>query len=437
MRARALGGSRKGEGIVIVRREEVPYAQFLECQTTDSRNCSPHAVLQTAVVRTSNPRAVSLGCYIARVMRACSCLAWASKRSACLPRARGASSLASRARGMRDYIGEEAVQKLRVQEIAFSIAKGYGFVPIETPIVEYEEVFSRTLGDDTDIVSKEMYSFVDKSGKPVVLRPENTAGVMRAFLSHDGISNIPAKYAYSGPMFRYERPQRGRYRQFDQFGVEMLGCGDSLDDVEALVMACETIESLGLEFGVDVELRINTLGDSGSRKEYREALRQYFDRRRSSLSNDSVARLERGSVMRILDSKDERDRDIISDAPMMAEYLSDDSVARFNEVCKGLSALDIDFTHDQHLVRGLDYYCHTAFEIVLGTNSCSAVLGGGRYDSLASVMGSNVEIPAVGWALGTDRLVAHLMQKSQNSTESEVNVAVVPIAEKAQLYHLQ
>ena len=321
--------------------------------------------------------------------------------------ARNAASAPRRVRGMRDIIaGGEGEERRRIEDAGFRVARRHGFSIVETPVVESQEVFLRCLGSDTDVVSKEMYSFEDKSANAVALRPEGTAGVMRAVLQDGKVLNsLPQTYLHRPHVSLYERPQKGRYRQFQQLGIEMIGHSDPLDDVEAIAVACETMEDLGCDVGGDhLLLRINSLGDESSRARYRDALGEFFAHRQEQLSADSVERLARGSVLRILDSKDEGDRLLAASAPRMQDFLNDSSRKHFEEVCHGLQALGIPFEHHDSLVRGLDYYCHTAFEIVLRAQPSIAVIGGGRYDGLAETMGSKKPIPAVGWAMGVDRV---------------------------------
>jgi histidyl-tRNA synthetase len=288
-----------------------------------------------------------------------------------------------------------------VSDRARAAALRYGFEEMATPIFEFSQVFKRTLGDTSDVVTKEMYSFVDKGGDEVTLRPENTAGVARSFISEGLAQSVPVKFFYSGPMFRYERPQKGRLRQFHQIGVELIGVDQPQADLEVIACGARVLDDLGVLDKTTLEL--NTLGDGESRARYREALVAYFSGHASSLSSDSQERLER-NPLRILDSKNENDRAIVADAPVFEDYLNEESQTFFTAVRDGLDALEIAYTLNPRLVRGLDYYCHTAFEFTtteLGAQG--AVIAGGRYDGLIGMMGGK-ETPGVGWAGGIERL---------------------------------
>ncbi|MCX7978877.1 MAG: histidine--tRNA ligase [Bdellovibrionaceae bacterium] len=304
-------------------------------------------------------------------------------------------------RGTRDLLPEENLRFRTIRDTAWRIAQNYGFGEIETPILEFSEVFHRTLGETSDVVHKETYTFTDRNGDSLTLRPEGTAGVARAFVSEGLAQKLPLKFYYQGPMFRHERPQKGRYRQFQQLGVEALGYETPYADVEVLVMAWDFLRALGL--GNQIRLEINTLGDQTSRKIYREKLVEYFNHFQNDLSEDSRIRLQK-NPLRILDSKDERDKKLIEGAPNFRQSLSDESRRFFDTVLDCLSSLGIPFTESPRLVRGFDYYCHTVFEFI--TSSLGAqgtVLAGGRYDGLIETMGGP-RTPGVGWAAGIDRL---------------------------------
>lgn len=304
-------------------------------------------------------------------------------------------------RGTRDLLPEIKQIFRQIDETAYKTAKTYGFKEIETPIFEFSDVFHRSLGETSDAVSKETYTFNDRGGDSVTLRPEGTAGVVRAFVSEGLAQLAPLKLYYYGPMFRYERPQKGRYRQFHQFGVEVLGLDTPLADIECLDLAWTIIKKLGLSQRCVLE--INTLGDIESRNSYRAALVEYLTPFKTQLSDDSKVRLEK-NPMRILDSKDEGDKKIIANAPLMENYLNEKSKEFFNTVLDGLNKLDIPFKINSKLVRGLDYYCHTVFEFTtteLGAQS--AILSGGRYDGLVEMLGGP-KTAGVGWAAGVDRL---------------------------------
>ena len=304
-------------------------------------------------------------------------------------------------RGTRDILPDEARRFRRVVETARAIAERYGYGEIATPIFEFTEVFARTLGDTSDIVTKEMYSFEDKGGDFITLRPEGTAGVARAFISGGLAQSLPLKFFYAGPMFRYERPQKGRQRQFHQIGVELLGVPAPQADVEVIALGAHILDGLGVLDRTVLEL--NTLGDPASRQAYRAALVDYFSGHRDRLSEDSRGRLER-NPLRILDSKDEGDRRVVAEAPAFSDYLNAESRAFFAAVTEGLDDLGISYEVNQRLVRGLDYYTHTAFEFTTtALGAQGTVLAGGRYDGLIGAMGGP-ETPGIGWAAGIERL---------------------------------
>lgn len=303
-------------------------------------------------------------------------------------------------RGTHDILPEEMRRHRHVVDVARRIAQLYGFHEMATPIFEFTDVFKRTLGDTSDIVTKEMYSF-ERGGDELTLRPEATAGVARAVISGGLAQHAPLKFFYYGPMFRYERPQKGRLRQFHQIDVETIGVAEPLADIESIACGARVLDALGILERTTLE--INTLGDADSRRIYRSRLVEYLKRFEGDLSEDSRQRLDR-NPLRILDSKSEGDRRIIADAPLFDDSLTDGARAFFASVCDGLTGLGIKFTRNQRLVRGLDYYCHTAFEFTttdLGAQS--AVLAGGRYDGLIEQMGGPAT-PGIGWAAGVERL---------------------------------
>lgn len=304
-------------------------------------------------------------------------------------------------RGTQDIFGPEAEAFAHVVETFERVRKLYRFRRVEMPVFEKTEVFSRSIGETTDVVSKEMYSFEDRGGESLTLRPEFTAGICRAFLSNGWQQHAPLKVATHGPLFRYERPQKGRYRQFHQLDAEILGAGEPQADAELLVMADQLLKELGIADGVT--LMLNTLGDGPSREAWRLALIDYFRGVKDQLSEDSQDRLER-NPLRILDSKDPRDKSFTEAAPKIDDFLSDEAQDFFAKVTAGLDAAGVAWTRAPALVRGLDYYRHTAFEFVtdrLGAQG--TVLGGGRYDGLMESLGGP-HTPAVGWAAGIERL---------------------------------
>ena len=329
-------------------------------------------------------------------------------------------------RGTHDLLPDDMRRHRRVIEAATAAAERYGYLEMATPIFEFSEVFKRTLGDTSDIVTKEMYTFVDKGGEQVTLRPENTAGVARAFISGGLGQHLPLKYFYAGPMFRYERPQKGRQRQFHQIGVELLGVPGPAGDIEVIACGAAILRDLGILERTALEL--NTLGDGESRSAYRGALVAYFQDHRDQLSADSRARLGR-NPLRILDSKDHRDRTLIAKAPQFSDHLNQKSRDFFAAVIEGLEALGIAYRINPRLVRGLDYYCHTAFEFTTDElGSQGTVMGGGRYDGLIDLMGGP-PTPGVGWAAGIERMAMMLTQLPVTRRP----IAVVPVEAKAEV----
>jgi histidyl-tRNA synthetase len=310
-------------------------------------------------------------------------------------------------RGTQDIFGADAEAFAFVVETFERVRKLYRFCRVEMPVFEKTEVFSRAIGETTDVVSKEMYSFDDRGGESLTLRPEFTAGIARAYLTNGWQQHAPLKVATHGPLFRYERPQKGRYRQFHQIDAEIIGAAEPQADVELLAMADQIIRELGIE---GVTLHLNTLGDAESRDAWRAALVEYFRAVKDELSEDSQERLEK-NPLRILDSKDPRDRKFVADAPKIDAFLSDEAKAFFEAVTSGLDAAGVKWTRAESLVRGLDYYRHTAFEFIPDEGSEAAgklgsqstILGGGRYDGLMESLGGPAT-PAVGWAAGIERL---------------------------------
>ncbi|MGG5886427.1 histidine--tRNA ligase [Falsiroseomonas sp. HC035] len=326
-------------------------------------------------------------------------------------------------RGTRDLIGEDFRAHHHVIAAARRVTALYGYEEWATPIFESTSVFARSLGETSDVVSKEMYSFDDRGGDSLTLRPENTAGICRALVSN-GLtqSNLPRKVFYAGPMFRYERPQKGRYRQFHQIGAEVLGAAEPLADAEVIAAGWHILTDLGISDGVVLE--INTLGDAESRDGYRAALVAHFRAHEADLSADSRVRLEK-NPMRILDSKDEGDRRIVATAPTIEPFLTPAAAGFFEAVLRHLDTLGVPTRKNPRIVRGLDYYSHTAFEFVtdrLGAQG--TVMAGGRYDGLVEEMGGP-PTPCVGWAAGIERL-AMLMASAPAAPRP---VAVIPVGE--------
>lgn len=333
-------------------------------------------------------------------------------------------------RGTHDLLPEEFAKHRAVADAARRVAAQYGYGEIATPVFEFTEVFHRTLGDTSDVVTKETYTFADRGGESLTLRPEMTASLARAFLTHGMQQQVPAKFFYYGPAFRYERPQKGRMRQFHQIGLEVMGAAEVEADLEVLLAARRLLHALGL---LDyVTLEINSLGDAESRAAYREALVVYLRLHRDALSEESRLRLEK-NPLRVLDSKAEADKAIVADAPKLQDYFTDAARERFVALQQKLKALDVAFTVSPRLVRGLDYYCHTVFEFTtdrLGAQG--TVLAGGRYDQLLAMMGGNVT-PSIGWAAGVERLVA-LREEAGIAVgdANAVDVAIVPMGAAAE-----
>ena len=312
-----------------------------------------------------------------------------------------------------------------VTEHARALAGRYGFAEVATPIFEFSDVFRRTLGDTSDIVTKEMYTFCDRGGAELTLRPENTAGVARALIGGAFGQGRPVKCFYAGPMFRYERPQKGRLRQFHQIGVELIGAPEPLADIEVIALGAHLLETLGVLEKVTLE--INTLADADSRRSYRAALVAHLEAHEDALSGESRQRLRR-NPLRVLDSKDEGDRAVLAGAPEIDAHLSPEAAAFFGAVCDGLSGLGIAFTRNARLVRGLDYYCHTAFEFTTeALGAQGAVLAGGRYDGLVEAMGGP-PTPGVGWAGGIERLAALVGEVAPAARP----IAIVPLGTRAE-----
>jgi histidyl-tRNA synthetase len=328
-------------------------------------------------------------------------------------------------RGTRDLIGEDQRRHLHVIDTARRVAALYGFEEWSTPIFEDSSVFARSLGETSDVVTKEMYSFTDRGGDSLTLRPEGTAGICRALVTNGLTQSLPQKVFYQGPMFRYERPQKGRYRQFHQIGAELIGAAEPLADAEVIACGWDILQKLGI--ADDVVLEVNTLGDRESRHAYRAALVEYFTAHRAGLSEDSVARLDR-NPLRILDSKDEADRRIIAAAPDIHAHLTSQATAFYDRLKSCLAGFGVPFVDNPRIVRGLDYYGHTAFEFVTSRlGAQGTVMAGGRYDGLVEEMGGP-HTPGVGWAAGIERL-AMLMAAPP---PPPAPVAVIPVGDAAE-----
>jgi len=331
-----------------------------------------------------------------------------------------------RVRGTQDIFGEDQRRFAQVLATFEHVHGLYAFQRLDLPVFEDTQVFARSIGETTDVVSKEMYTFPDRGGDLLTLRPEFTAGIARAYLTEGWQQYAPLKLATSGAVFRYERPQKGRYRQFHQIDAEILGAAEPAADVELLVMADQLLRELGIAEGVTLQL--NTLGDAETRDAWRDALVAHFEAHRDQLSEDSLVRLEK-NPLRILDSKDPRDRPIADAAPDIDAYLTPEARAFFEAVTAGLDAAGVAWTRHARLVRGLDYYRHTAFEFVTDRlGSQGTVLAGGRYDGLIESLGGPATA-GVGWAAGVERL-AMLLDEPAKPT---IDAVVVPMGAAAEL----
>ena len=343
------------------------------------------------------------------------------------------ASLLQPVRGTRDLIGDDQRRHSHVVETARRVAATYGFDEWTTPIFEDTRVFARTLGETSDVVMKEMYSFDDRGGDSLTLRPENTAGICRALVTGGLTQSLPQRAFYAGPMFRYERPQKGRYRQFHQIGCELIGPAEPLADAEAIACGWDILVALGVS--AETVLEINTLGDRPSRDAYRTALVEYFTEHRAALSQDSLTRLER-NPLRILDSKDPGDRAVVEGAPTIMAHLTPDAASHYARVQDYLARFGVPFRENPRIVRGLDYYNHVAFEFVTtALGAQGTVMAGGRYDGLVAEMGGP-PTPAVGWAAGIERL-SMLLAEPPAPPRPVAVIAVGDVAEGAALDALQ
>ncbi len=329
-------------------------------------------------------------------------------------------------RGMKDLYGIDFNKYKYIIDTAIKIANKYGYSTIETPIVENTEVFQRSIGDDTDVVSKEMYTFKDKGDESITLRPEGTAGVMRAIVSNNMVvsNNLPLKLMYYGPMFRYDRPQKGRYRQFHQLGFESIGAKSPYTDAINIALANEILTSVGI---FDCQVYINSLGDLSSRENYLKAIVKYFSIYEDKLSEDSKIRLKK-NPLRILDSKDQNDKEICLMAPKISDYLNKNDIKYFECVCETLEKCGIKYVIDNLLVRGLDYYSHTIFELKISNGQYKdAIGGGGRYDGLLKLLGGP-DVSGIGFAIGMERLM--MLLDENKFQQQEYIVSVIPVSDK-------
>lgn len=331
-------------------------------------------------------------------------------------------------RGMLDLLPQQTLQWQEIEAIALKHFQRACIAEIRTPILEVTELFSRGIGESTDVVGKEMYSFIDRGERNCTLRPEGTASVVRAAIQHGLLNEGPQKVWYKGPMFRYERPQAGRQRQFHQIGVEYLGFEDPRSDLEAIAIAWDFLHELGLK---ELNLEINSLGDSNDRSKYKEALVEWLEKHFKELDPDSQNRIKT-NPLRILDSKNSQTQMLLKESPKLTNFLSEDSLKRFLKIQSGLKKLAIPFNINRNLVRGLDYYSHTAFEITseqLGAQS--TICGGGRYNTLVEKLGGP-ECPAIGWAIGMERLILLLSKIDNNQTEKQSDIYIVNRGLKAE-----
>lgn len=331
-------------------------------------------------------------------------------------------------RGMNDLLPKDSTLWLAMEGVINKLLISYGYKNIRTPIVEKTETFTRAIGAVTDIVEKEMYTWQDLGGDSLTLRPEGTAGCVRLMIEHNLPREGIQKVFYQGPMFRHERPQKGRYRQFHQVGVEIFGATDAKIDAELIAMTAQLWQRLGLK---NVTLEVNSLGSNETRKEYKELLYSYFSKHKSELDEDSLRRLE-ANPLRILDSKNTDMTTLIANAPKMIEHLDENSEKHFAEFTSYLDCLGIDYTVNPRLVRGLDYYNRTVFEWI--SNDLGAqgtICAGGRYDGLVEQMGGK-PTPGVGFAMGLERLMLLINEQSESLTQQIPSLYFVALGERAQ-----
>jgi histidyl-tRNA synthetase len=328
-------------------------------------------------------------------------------------------------RGTHDLLPEEFRRHRHVVDAARSVVERYGFAEIATPIFEFTEIFARSMGETSDVVSKEMYSFVDKGGDALTLRPEYTAGICRAFISNGLAQSVPLKFFAHGPMFRFERPQKGRQRQFHQIDLEVIGAPEPAADVEVIAVAADILAALGILEKCTLEL--NSLGDGESRKNYRAALVAYLEKHKGKLSEDSLRRLA-VNPLRILDSKDAGDQELVRSAPLLTDHFTPVAGEFYAAVRAGLDALELPYSVNPRLVRGLDYYTHTAFEFVTDAlGAQGTVLAGGRYDGLIEQLGG-LPTAGIGWAGGIERLA----MLASDPPAAKRPVALIPVGEAAE-----
>lgn len=335
-------------------------------------------------------------------------------------------------RGTQDILPSESWKWQQVEAIIRDVCELYRYKEIRTPMFEQTELFQRTVGDTTDIVQKEMYTFTDRGNRSMTLRPEGTASVVRSYVEHKmfGYPDQPVKLYYSGPMFRYERQQAGRYRQFVQFGVEAIGSADPAIDAEVISLALDVYRRAGLK---DLKLVLNSLGDGESRKAHREALIAHFAPHIGEFCTDCQSRLNK-NPLRILDCKVDRDHPLMASAPSLTDYLNEESAANFENVKRYLDAIGISYELDPNLVRGLDYYNHTAFEIMStsqGFGAITTLCGGGRYNGVSEDIGGP-HAPGIGFAMSIERLLLALEAEEKTFVdEPDLDVYIVSLDEEA------
>lgn len=348
---------------------------------------------------------------------------------------KGENKMYKRPKGTADILPSASIKWQALEQLLRTVCSAYNVKEMRTPIFEHTELFTRAVGDTTDVVSKEMYTFNDKKGRSITLRPEGTAGVARSLIENKLYTNpdVINKFYYMGPTFRYERPQSGRYRQFHQFGVEILGYDSPYLDVECMVMAITVVQALGIK---DVKLHINSLGDEASRDAYREALKEHFAGHLETLCSDCQSRFEK-NPLRILDCKVDKDHSAMKNAPKTIDYLTVEAKEHFTTVCSLLDMLEVDYVIDTNLVRGLDYYNHSVFEIISDDPKfgAGATIGaGGHYNGLVEELGGPRN-PGVGFAFGMERL---LMAMDDSLVEEDMlDIYVMPMGEEAKQLGLQ
>lgn len=342
-----------------------------------------------------------------------------------------------KAKGTYDVYGEYGKKIKVVENILEELMQVYDYEYFRTPIFEASELFHRGVGDTTDIVTKETYDFKDRGDRNMTLRPEGTAGIVRSYIENKyyGNPNVPSKIWYYGPMFRYERPQSGRFREFYQFGVEVFGSNDPLMDAEVISIPVNFYKMLGLK---QIKVHLNSLGDNESRNTYRAALKKHFEPHLDSLCEDCKARFEK-NPLRILDCKVDKDSIAIKTAPKTIDYLNEESKNHFNKVKEYLKAMNIEFIEDPNVVRGLDYYTHTVFEVeasVEGFGAQNVLCGGGRYNTLVSTLGGP-DTPGVGFAMGMERLMTALDFENINLLEdAAIDAYIIPMSDNEKAYSI-